>query len=61
MIFSSTEIGTGSATTPTVGIRVPSVPTAELRDAALRLGRGGVAYSASSDFVHVGVGRVRRW
>jgi uncharacterized protein YcbK (DUF882 family) len=36
-------------------------PTSELRDAALRLRRGGVGYYRSSDFVHVDVGRVRRW
>lgn len=44
-----------------IDIRVPGVPTSELRDAALALHRGGVGYYASSDFVHVDVGRVRRW
>ncbi len=44
-----------------IDIRVPGVSTAALRDAALRLGRGGVGYYADSDFVHVDVGRVRRW
>lgn len=44
-----------------IDIRVPGVPTAELRDAALRLHRGGVGYYAKSAFVHVDVGRVRRW
>lgn len=44
-----------------IDIRVPGVSTAELRDAALRLHRGGVGYYAASDFVHVDVGRVRRW
>jgi uncharacterized protein YcbK (DUF882 family) len=44
-----------------IDIRVPGVPTIELRDAALRLRRGGVGYYAASDFVHVDVGRVRRW
>jgi uncharacterized protein YcbK (DUF882 family) len=44
-----------------IDIRVPGVPTSELRDAALRLHRGGVGYYATSDFVHVDVGRVRRW
>jgi len=44
-----------------IDIRVPGVSTAELRDAALRLGRGGVGYYAASEFVHVDVGRVRRW
>ena len=44
-----------------IDIRVPGVPTAELRDAALRLHRGGVGYYAKSAFVHVDVGRVRQW
>ncbi|HMK21877.1 MAG TPA: DUF882 domain-containing protein [Terriglobales bacterium] len=44
-----------------IDIRVPGVPTSELRDVALRLHRGGVGYYAASDFVHVDVGRVRRW
>jgi len=44
-----------------IDIRVPGVSTSELRDAALRLHRGGVGYYAKSAFVHVDVGRVRRW
>jgi uncharacterized protein YcbK (DUF882 family) len=44
-----------------IDIRVPGVPTAKLRDTALGLHRGGVGYYAASDFVHVDVGRVRRW
>jgi len=44
-----------------IDIRVPGVTTAELRNAALALHRGGVGYYASSQFVHVDVGRVRRW
>ncbi len=44
-----------------IDIRLPGIPTATLRDAALRLQRGGVGYYRSSDFVHVDVGRVRRW
>jgi uncharacterized protein YcbK (DUF882 family) len=44
-----------------IDIRLPGIPTAELRDAALRLHRGGVGYYRSSDFVHVDVGRVRHW
>jgi len=44
-----------------IDIRLPGVPTAELRDAALELHRGGVGYYQASDFVHVDVGRVRRW
>ena len=44
-----------------IDIRVPGVKTSQLRDAALALGRGGVGYYAASDFIHVDVGRVRRW
>ena len=44
-----------------IDIRLPGVPTSELRDAALRLHRGGVGYYSASNFVHVDVGRVRRW
>ena len=44
-----------------IDIRLPGVPTAQLRDAALQLHRGGVGYYRSSDFVHVDVGRVRHW
>jgi len=44
-----------------IDIRVPGISSAEVRDAALSLGRGGVGYYAQSNFVHVDVGRVRRW
>jgi uncharacterized protein YcbK (DUF882 family) len=44
-----------------IDIRLPGIPTSTLRDAALRLRRGGVGYYRGSDFVHVDVGRVRRW
>jgi uncharacterized protein YcbK (DUF882 family) len=44
-----------------IDIRVPGVSTSELRDAALALHRGGVGYYSDSKFVHVDVGRVRRW
>jgi uncharacterized protein YcbK (DUF882 family) len=44
-----------------VDIRIPGVSTAKLRDAALALHRGGVGYYAASGFVHVDVGRIRRW
>lgn len=44
-----------------IDIRLPGIPTSELRDAALRLRRGGVGYYRSSDFVHIDVGRVRQW
>jgi uncharacterized protein YcbK (DUF882 family) len=42
-------------------IRFPDHPTRRIRDAALRLSRGGVGYYPKSDFVHVDTGRVRRW
>lgn len=44
-----------------IDIRVPGVDTAKLRDAALSMHRGGVGYYARQQFVHVDVGRVRRW
>jgi len=44
-----------------IDIRIPGVDTSQLRDSALALHRGGVGYYKSSDFVHVDVGRVRRW
>ncbi len=44
-----------------IDIRISGVKTSDLRDAALALHRGGVGYYARSDFVHVDVGRVRRW
>jgi uncharacterized protein YcbK (DUF882 family) len=44
-----------------IDIRLPGVPTSRVRDAALELHRGGVGYYAASDFVHVDVGRFRRW
>lgn len=44
-----------------IDIRIPGVPTARVRDAALALHRGGVGYYPGDDFVHVDVGRVRHW
>ena len=44
-----------------IDIRLPGIPTSAVRDAALGLHRGGVGYYRDSDFVHVDVGRVRRW
>jgi uncharacterized protein YcbK (DUF882 family) len=44
-----------------IDIRLPGVLTSTVRDAALRLQRGGVGYYRDSNFVHVDVGRVRRW
>jgi uncharacterized protein YcbK (DUF882 family) len=44
-----------------IDIRLPGVSTLALRNAALKLGRGGVGYYPKSNFIHVDVGRVRRW
>ncbi len=44
-----------------IDIRVPGVPAAVLRDAALSLGAGGVGYYPRSQFIHVDVGPVRQW
>jgi uncharacterized protein YcbK (DUF882 family) len=44
-----------------IDIRLPGIATAAVRDAALRLQRGGVGYYRDSNFVHVDVGRVRPW
>jgi uncharacterized protein YcbK (DUF882 family) len=44
-----------------IDVRLTDVPTAQLRDAAIRLQRGGVGYYEASDFVHMDTGRVRRW
>lgn len=42
-------------------IRIPRIATAQLRDIALGLARGGVGYYPKSGFVHVDIGRVRSW
>lgn len=44
-----------------IDIRLPGLKTSVFRDAALTLHRGGVGYYATSDFIHVDVGRIRRW
>jgi uncharacterized protein YcbK (DUF882 family) len=44
-----------------IDIRVSDMPSRSIRDAALRLGRGGVGYYSRSDFVHLDTGNVRRW
>jgi uncharacterized protein YcbK (DUF882 family) len=44
-----------------IDVRIPDTPLTALRDAALGLRLGGVGYYPSSGFVHVDVGRVRRW
>ena len=42
-------------------LRVQGVDLAQVRKAALSLGRGGVGYYPRSNFVHVDTGRVRQW
>jgi uncharacterized protein YcbK (DUF882 family) len=44
-----------------VDVRLPGVPLAELRDAALSLRAGGVGYYPGEQFVHIDTGRVRSW
>ena len=44
-----------------IDIRMAGLNIAYLHDAALGLDMGGVGYYPESDFVHVDVGRVRRW
>lgn len=44
-----------------IDIRLPGRPLETLHQAALSLGEGGVGIYPSSNFVHVDVGRVRRW
>jgi uncharacterized protein YcbK (DUF882 family) len=42
-------------------IRVPGVALDKLRAVALSMKKGGVGFYPSSNFIHVDVGRVRRW
>jgi uncharacterized protein YcbK (DUF882 family) len=44
-----------------IDIRMAGLDLARVHSAALDLGLGGVGYYPSSDFVHLDVGRVRRW
>ncbi len=44
-----------------IDIRIADRPLSALHDLALDLRAGGVGYYPQSDFVHVDVGRVRRW
>jgi uncharacterized protein YcbK (DUF882 family) len=44
-----------------IDIRLPGVPLAEVRDAALAMKAGGVGYYTRSQFVHLDTGRVRSW
>lgn len=44
-----------------IDVRLPGTPLAKFRDAVLALKQGGVGYYPASNFIHVDVGRVRRW
>ena len=44
-----------------IDLRLTDVDLSRLRDTAIAMQRGGVGYYASSNFVHVDTGRVRRW
>ncbi|MGI9204087.1 MAG: YcbK family protein [Woeseiaceae bacterium] len=44
-----------------IDIRLTDVALERLRDTAIAMQRGGVGYYASSNFIHVDTGRVRRW
>lgn len=44
-----------------IDVRLPGVPLADLRDAALSLKAGGVGYYPREQFVHIDTGRVRHW
>ena len=44
-----------------IDVRLPGVPLAELRDAALSLRAGGVGFYPREQFVHLDTGRVRSW
>ena len=44
-----------------IDIRIPGIPTAQVRDAALLEARGRGLLMTEFHFVHVDVGPVRRW
>ncbi len=44
-----------------IDVRLPGVPLADLRDAALSLRVGGVGFYPREQFVHIDTGRVRSW
>ncbi|MAO52240.1 MAG: twin-arginine translocation pathway signal protein [Pusillimonas sp.] len=44
-----------------IDVRLPGVPLAELRDAAISLNAGGVGYYPTEQFLHVDTGKVRTW
>ena len=44
-----------------IDIRLPGRDLRKLRDAAMKMKRGGVGYYHDSDFIHVDTGPVRHW
>lgn len=44
-----------------IDVRLRDIDSLALRDAAIKIQRGGVGYYEKSDFVHIDTGRVRRW
>ena len=44
-----------------IDVRLTSAATADLRDAAKTLSRGGVGYYPESNFIHIDTGAVRSW
>jgi uncharacterized protein YcbK (DUF882 family) len=44
-----------------IDVRVPGCRLVDLRDAAVNLKRGGVGFYPKDRFVHLDIGRVRRW
>jgi uncharacterized protein YcbK (DUF882 family) len=44
-----------------IDIRIPGRALSAVHDTALAMGRGGVGMYPTSNFVHVDVGRVRKW
>jgi uncharacterized protein YcbK (DUF882 family) len=59
----SSEVAVASLHTvgEAIDIRMNGLSLANLHDAAIELDMGGVGYYPWSDFVHVDIGRVRRW
>ena len=44
-----------------IDVRLADTPSSKLREAAVKLGLGGVGYYPASDFVHLDIGRPRQW
>ena len=44
-----------------IDVRLPGVPLADLHQAAMSLGAGGVGFYPREQFVHIDTGRVRHW